>query len=126
MPDAKSKSINAGDDGDLKIEVQEDLSRIPSFTSTVADVGFTGKEAQEEWFDEPDWVGNDCSAGSWEQPTRGHGEKEEEGEEDANKVQANGLSGQFGVLCANWGGKWSVQKEDDYMNDDIEASVCVR
>ena len=32
MPDAKSKSSNAGDDGDLKIEVQEDLSRIPSFT----------------------------------------------------------------------------------------------
>ena len=52
------------------------------------------------------------------------GENEEEEEEDANKVQANGLSGQFGVLAANWGGKWSVKKEDDYMNDDIEASVC--
>ena len=101
MPDAKSKSSNVGDDRDLKmIEVQEDLSRIPSFTSTVADVGFTGKEAQEEWFDEPVWVGNECSAGAWQPPTRGHGEKEEEGEEDANNVRANGLSGYFGVLAA--------------------------
>ena len=104
MPDHNSKSRNAGDDLDLKIDVQVNLSRCPSYSSTVADVGFTVKEAQEEWYEKPEWVGNECSSGSWEQPTRGHGEKEEEGTEDANKVQANGLSGQFGVLAANWGG----------------------
>ena len=93
-------------DGDLKLDVQEILSRVPSFCSTVADVGFTVKEAQEEWYEKPEWVGNECSSGSWEQPTRGHGEKEEGGEEDANKVQANGPAGHFGVLAANWG--WKV------------------
>ena len=53
------------------------------------------------------------------------GKKEEEkGEEDADKIQANGPPGQFGVLAANWGGKWGNKSEDDYMNDDIEHSVC--
>ena len=123
MPGSKSKSSNAGDDGNLRIEVQVHMSRCPSCSSTVADMGFTEKEAREEWYVEPDWVGKNCSAGSWEQPTRGHGDKEEEGEEDANKVQANGLSSQFGVLAANWGGKWGIKKEGDYMSDDIESSV---
>ena len=113
MPDSNPKSSNAGDRGDVGFEVQVNMSRCLSFSPTVADLGFTEKEAKEEWYVEPDWVGNKRSAGSWEQPTRGHGDKEEEGEEDANKVQANGLSGQFGVLAANWGGKRGITKEDD-------------
>ena len=51
------------------------------------------------------------------------GKKEEE-EDDAYNVQDNGPSGQFGVFCANWGGKWKMKQEDDYMNDDIAGSVC--
>ena len=108
MPVPKSKSSNACDDVDLNIEVQQKLSRCPSFSSTVADFGFERKEAQREYYDKRDWVGNGCSAGTW--PTRGDGRKEEEGEEDANKVQANGLPGQFGVLAANWGWKWGIKR----------------
>ena len=47
MLDAMSKRSAPGDNGDLKIEVQENLSRVPSYTSTVADVGVTGNEAQQ-------------------------------------------------------------------------------
>ena len=71
MPDAKYN--NAAGDEDLNIEVQQNLSRLPSFTSTVADFGFEGVQAQKKYFDRCDYVGDECSDGTC--PTRGHGEK---------------------------------------------------
>ena len=31
---------------------------------------------------------------------------------------------QEGVLVGNWGGKYRVPEEDDYMNQDIHDTVC--
>ena len=126
MPESYVSRSSLAAHGDLKIEAQENLSRVPSLTSLAADQGFTGHEADKEYFDEPIWDANQCTSGSWDHATRGCGEEEEEEEEDAKNVQDNGPSGQFGVLAANWGGKWGSKHEGDYMNDDIENSVCVR
>ena len=70
-------------------------------------------------YNEPNWVGMEVSAGSWEQATREGG-----GEQDADKVVANGHTGHFGVLAANWGGKWKDECLDNYMNDDIRSATC--
>ena len=70
------------------------------------------------------WKGVDCIDGLWEHPTRGDGETVEDGEQDANRVLANGNSGHFGIMAGTWGGKWKDKDEDDYMNDDIVNSVC--
>ena len=66
----------------------------------------------------------DVSDGSWEQPTRGDGGAEEGGEQDADKVVANGHTGHLGVLAANWDGKWKDKVWDNYMNDDMEKTTC--
>ena len=108
MPSQNDECVMEEGDGDIasedEFEPQCNISRCPSFANSCVDVGFTLEEAKQEVFQQPRWAGMQCSDGSWEQPTRGDGEREEAEEQDANKIHANGPSGHFGVLAANWGG----------------------
>ena len=72
----------------------------------------------------PSWSGVDCTDGVWEHPPRGDRETAEDGEQDADRVPANGHSGHFGIMAGSWGGKWKDKDEDDHMHDDIMNSGC--
>jgi len=86
--------------------------------------GISPQERNKEIVVKPLWEDGTCTDGIWEHPTRGDGEMDKDDEQDANKVPINGHTGHFGIFAGNWGGKWKIPSEDDYMNKDIAKSVC--
>ena len=74
---------------DDEIDTQEVVDRIPSFAESCITPGLTAHEQNQIIPIEPEWVGTEGSDGSWGRPTRGDGEAEMAGEQDANTVVAN-------------------------------------
>ena len=76
------------------------MSAVPSLASTSITPGLEPWEKQDI-FECPEWSGLLCTAGAWEDTTRGHGGT---GSQDPPEVVLYGHEGHFGVLQANWGG----------------------
>ena len=102
----------------------DDTGCTPSYSESCVMHGLSREEKNKEILLVPLYEGVNCTDGIWEHSTRGHGESDENDEEDANNIPANGHTGHFGVFAGNWGGKWKKESEDDYMNNDIWSSVC--
>ena len=50
-----------------------------------------------------------------------HGATQDDGANDDSKGSKQGT---FGVLCGNWGNKWSETNLNDHMNFDLKSSPC--
>ena len=80
--------------------------------------------ATSEILIEPKYTGLQCTAGKWQHPPRGNGETGGDDNQDASIIPDNGHWFPFGVLVGNWGGKFKVKEEDEYLNKDIHHTAC--
>ena len=75
----------------------------------------------DELLMKPPWYEGEfeCSVGAWTVETRGGGES-------AKGKDGKGSShgGTFGVLTANWGGKWTDDDLHAHMQRDLKSSSC--
>jgi hypothetical protein len=103
------------------------LSSCSSYSSMPALVDVhTGEEHVE-----PEYIGNACSCGVWDDNTRGDGDTTRgdgdttrgDGEETGGPPR-RGHDGHFGVLTANWGGHWGDDYLENHMNEDLKKTVC--
>ena len=84
----------------------------PSYAGSCVMPGLSRAEKNKEILNVPSWEGKACTDGIWEHETRGHGEPDEDDEQDADHIPANGHTGHFGMFAGNWGGKWKDASED--------------
>jgi hypothetical protein len=103
------------------------LSSCSSYSSMPALVDVhTGEEHVE-----PEYIGNACSCGVWDDNTRGDGDTTRgdgdttrgDGEETGGPPR-RGHDGHFGVVTANWGGHWGDDYLENHMNEDLKKTVC--
>ena len=84
------------------------VSRMPGDMDDLADdVDFVMK---------PDWgADGSCSIGEWDDHTSDDGEA---------AAASSFQGGTYGLLSANWGGKWKDPKLNDHMNKDLKTTPC--
>ena len=96
------------------------LSRCPSYASTSVTPALVD-EATGEIYHERKWEGTQCSDGVWKDTTRGDGDT---GEQDQSWPVIHGHTGHFGVVTANWGGRWGEEHLEVHMNEDLKTTPC--
>ena len=116
---AQEGGDDEGEDASNDVDdVASVVSHAASFASSAGGLVDVNREDIEE---EPQWVGAACSAGVWEDETRGDGGA---GEQDSSLPVAHGHTGHFGLLSANWGGKWKEAYLEEHMDRDLKNSPC--
>ena len=68
----------------------------------------------------PQWSGTDCSVGVWTVGTHGGGD----GVKGKGGKGSSSHGGTFGVMTANWGGKWGDPDLHSHMQQDLKSSSC--
>ena len=67
-------------------------------------------------FMQPRWTNDvECSAGQWGEHTSG---------DAVAAAESSFQGGTYGLLSANWGGKWKDARLNDHMNQDLKRSPC--